>query len=130
MLLLKMKFLAGLVVLLEITISAAEENFSLYLEVNEPSTSIVQDKPQFSNIENGLGIFSSRAYTKTFKKVHPESMAYLMALYPYLKFDFNYFSCSNILLLFCAKKIAMIPCYVYSLNFLNTIVIALIYKAH
>lgn len=73
---------------IELKISAAEESFSLYLEVNEPSTSIVQDKPQFSNVENGLGIFSSRAYTKTYKKVHPESMQELIALYPYLKFNF------------------------------------------
>ncbi len=81
---------------IEIKVSAAEEDFAIYLEVNEPSTSIVQDKPQFSNIkdENGnlseddLGIFSSRAYTKTFKKVHPESMNELKAMYPYLKFVF------------------------------------------
>lgn len=73
---------------LEITVSAAEENFSLYLEVNEPSSSIVQDKPQFSNIENGLGMFSSRSNSTTLKKVHSESMAYLMAEYPQLKFVF------------------------------------------
>ncbi len=79
---------------IEIIVSAAEENFSLYLEVNEPSTSIVQDKPQYSNIlnENGelsddaLGIFSSRAFTKTFKRDYSESMTDLNEMYPYLKF--------------------------------------------
>jgi hypothetical protein len=73
---------------IEVIISAADQDFALYLEVNEPSTSIVQDKPQYSNIENGLGIFSSRSNKSTLKKVHSESMTYLMSEYPYLKFKF------------------------------------------
>lgn len=71
---------------IEIIISAAEENFSLYLEVNEPSTSIVQDKPQYSNIENGLGIFSSRSKFITLKKLNGETIATLKSDYPQLKF--------------------------------------------
>ena len=43
--------------------SAAGDDLSTYMEVNQPSTGIVQDKPEFTNIENGYGIFSSR-YTK------------------------------------------------------------------
>ena len=35
-----------------------------YINVNQPITGIVQERPQFSNINNGTGIFSSR-YTYT-----------------------------------------------------------------
>lgn len=73
---------------IEIIISAAEQNFSLYLEVNEPSTSIIQDKPQYSNIDNGLGIFSSRSHNKTLKKLNSQTVSDLKSLYPHLKFKY------------------------------------------
>jgi hypothetical protein len=31
-----------------------------YMEINEPVSGILQDKPQYTNIANGLGVFSSR----------------------------------------------------------------------
>ncbi len=45
---------------LEYVVSAAGEDLSTYISVNEPSNSIVTNRPSFSNIEGGLGIFSSR----------------------------------------------------------------------
>ena len=36
------------------------EDLFTYIQVNKPSIGIVQKKPEFTNIENGLGIFSSR----------------------------------------------------------------------
>lgn len=39
---------------------AAGEDLSTYIGVNEPSNSIVSDRPTFTNINGGLGIFSSR----------------------------------------------------------------------
>jgi len=44
--------------------SVAGDDFNTYMEVAEPSTGIVQEKPSYTNINNGIGIFSSR-YTKT-----------------------------------------------------------------
>ncbi|GIV41316.1 MAG: hypothetical protein KatS3mg034_0626 [Vicingaceae bacterium] len=41
-----------------IIIGAAEE-LNLYMEVYAPSNTIVEEKPDYTNIENGLGIFSS-----------------------------------------------------------------------
>ena len=41
-------------------VAAAGEDLSTYIKVNSPSNSIVSDRPNFSNIEGGLGIFSSR----------------------------------------------------------------------
>lgn len=41
-------------------IVVAGPDLSTYIAVNEPSTSITQNKPEFTNLINGLGVFSSR----------------------------------------------------------------------
>ncbi|MFO8088126.1 MAG: hypothetical protein R6T91_10050 [Bacteroidales bacterium] len=43
-------------------VSAANDNFNTYMKVNEPSNSIIQERPEFSNISNGIGLFASRYY--------------------------------------------------------------------
>jgi hypothetical protein len=40
--------------------SVASEDLNTYMEVTEPSLSIIQERPSFSNIYNGIGLFSSR----------------------------------------------------------------------
>lgn len=45
---------------IEFTIYVAADDFNTYLLANEPSTGIIQEKPEFTNIENGIGIFSAR----------------------------------------------------------------------
>ena len=50
---------------LDFTIDVAAEDFNTYMQVNEPSTGIVQERPEFSNVfdEKGnqqVGFFSSR----------------------------------------------------------------------
>ena len=35
------------------------DDLNTYIEVNGPSQGIVQEKPAFTNIENGVGIFSA-----------------------------------------------------------------------
>lgn len=52
---------------LEFTVYVAADDLNTYLLANEPSTGIIQEKPEFTNIENGIGIFSSR-YSKTSPK--------------------------------------------------------------
>ncbi|NQV03111.1 MAG: DUF4249 family protein [Bacteroidia bacterium] len=37
----------------------AANDLNTYIEVTQPSNSIVQEKPSFTNIENGIGLFSS-----------------------------------------------------------------------
>ncbi len=41
----------------------ADEDFTIYVDINGPSNSIVQERPAYSNITNGIGLFSAR-YTK------------------------------------------------------------------
>jgi hypothetical protein len=50
---------------LDFIVDAAGEDFNTYLEVNEPSTGIVQERPEYTNVfdENGneqAGFFSAR----------------------------------------------------------------------
>jgi hypothetical protein len=67
-------------------IAVAALDFNTYLEVNEPSNSIVQDRPEFTNISNGIGLFSSRFKNTRTKKLHPESIAQIKSDLPELKF--------------------------------------------
>ncbi|MCF8217724.1 MAG: hypothetical protein K9I29_01750 [Bacteroidales bacterium] len=41
-------------------VSVANDNFNIYMKVNEPSNSIIQERPEFSNVSNGIGLFASR----------------------------------------------------------------------
>ena len=44
----------------DLFISAGADELSTFIDVSEPSNSIVQEVPNYSNINNGYGIFSSR----------------------------------------------------------------------
>ena len=48
----------------DIIMVAGGDDLNTFIEVNKPSTSIVQEKPEFTNITNGLGVLSAR-YSKT-----------------------------------------------------------------
>jgi hypothetical protein len=53
----------------------AEGDFNTYIEVNAPSNGgLLQDKPQYTNITDGVGLFSSRYdYTVAGKKLNTDS---------------------------------------------------------
>ena len=46
---------------LEFTLRAAGEDLSTFLILNQNSSSLVLERPEYSNIENGIGILSSRS---------------------------------------------------------------------
>jgi len=73
---------------LDVIISVAAEELNTYMEVNEPSNSIVQDKPEYTNITNGIGIFSSRFKNFRTKKIGLETVQDIKELAPELKFVF------------------------------------------
>ncbi len=73
--------------IIEFVISVASDDLSTYIEVNEPSNSIVQVRPEFTNISNGIGIFSSRFNTQARKlNLGPKSIANLHNKYGMLGF--------------------------------------------
>lgn len=45
-------------------VTAAEEELHYYMEVNTPSGDLNQEKPEYTNIDGGIGIFSSRLKTQ------------------------------------------------------------------
>ena len=67
-------------------IAVAAEDLNTYMEVNEPSNSIVQERPEYTNISGGIGIFSSRYKNIRTKKIHPETVQTIQEDLPELKF--------------------------------------------
>lgn len=45
---------------IEFYVVVAGEELNTYLEVNQPSTGLIQEKPEYTNVDNGIGIFSTR----------------------------------------------------------------------
>ena len=52
---------------LSVELSIAGSELSTFMEASAPSTTVNQDKPNYTNIENGIGIFSSRSYDDTWE---------------------------------------------------------------
>jgi hypothetical protein len=48
---------------IDLVMTVGSEDLDTYIKVNQPITSIVQERPYFTNINNGIGLFSSR-FTK------------------------------------------------------------------
>ncbi|MGC9331205.1 MAG: hypothetical protein ACP5DZ_04920 [Bacteroidales bacterium] len=59
------------------TLYAADENFQIYSSLSEPASGAVQEKPFFTNITNGVGLFAARFTTQTFNKVSKPTISTL-----------------------------------------------------
>lgn len=53
-------------------VTAGGEEYDTYLRVNGPSYSLVQDRPEYTNIDNGFGLMSSRYTTYKNRRLHPD----------------------------------------------------------
>lgn len=58
----------------EFIFTVAADEFYTYMEVNKPSSGIVTEKPEYTNISNGIGIFSSRFEKSVKLAMHPTSL--------------------------------------------------------
>jgi len=67
---------------LEFRLTVAGEDLHTYMEVNEPATGIVTDRPSYTNVAGGTGIFSSR-YTTELMRIGS------WPLLKKIKFNFN-----------------------------------------
>ncbi len=52
--------------------AGSADDLTVYIDVSKPSIGIVQKKPEFTNVTNGYGVFSSRS---VFFKKHPVNTA-------------------------------------------------------
>ncbi|MCF8297702.1 MAG: hypothetical protein K9J13_09190 [Saprospiraceae bacterium] len=57
--------------------SVAADEFNTYMDINKPSSSIVQERPEYTNINNGIGIFSSRYIKIRGKLLNNDSQEFL-----------------------------------------------------
>lgn len=48
----------------DFTLTIANDELATYLAINEPVTNIVQERPEYTNINNGLGLWASRSEEK------------------------------------------------------------------
>lgn len=58
---------------IDFEVLAGNEDLHTYINVNQPATGIVSERPDFSNIEGGYGLFASRALTGRYDKQFNES---------------------------------------------------------
>ncbi len=58
-------------------ISGGDE-FNTFLEVAAPSTSLLETKPEYTNINNGIGLWSSRSFNEEYSKMSENSINYLV----------------------------------------------------
>lgn len=72
----------------EFIVAAAGIELNTYMEVTEPSSSIIQDRPQYSNITNGEGIFSARVKAVKTKVLNDETKYRIKEDFHYLKFEY------------------------------------------
>jgi len=62
---------------IDVYISAGTEELYTYMQVTEQNAGIVQDKPLYTNIVNGVGLFTCRNTRKISVHLHPDSYAAL-----------------------------------------------------
>ncbi|MCF8366824.1 MAG: hypothetical protein K9H16_13635 [Bacteroidales bacterium] len=56
---------------IDFIVTAGGEEYDTYLRVNGPSYSLVQDRPEYTNVENGFGLMSSRYTVSKNRRLHP-----------------------------------------------------------
>jgi len=48
--------------MIDFIFSVGADDLNTYIEVNEPGSSIIQERPEYTNLSDGIGIFSSRSH--------------------------------------------------------------------
>jgi hypothetical protein len=77
---------------IEYFVYAGTENLYTFLQVNAPSTTIAQDKPYYSNITGGVGIFACRSTSIVSKDLwsdFTDKIACYTSTFPYLFCDYT-----------------------------------------
>ena len=66
---------------IDIEIFAADPDYSFYRELNGPIDGLAQTRPEFTNIENGIGLFASRFSMIAKSQIDQETRNYLIQKY-------------------------------------------------
>jgi len=62
---------------IEIFVTAGSEDLYRYMQLSSPATTVVQERPLFSNIQNGVGLFTGRLDYSTYRDITANSKAAL-----------------------------------------------------
>jgi len=65
----------------EIEVLAADEDYAFYRDLNGPIDGLAQVRPEFTNITNGIGLFSSRYTLKGRTEISARTVEYLVSVY-------------------------------------------------
>jgi len=64
---------------MDVIVTVGAEDLNTYIDVNQPSNSIIQEKPTFSNITNGIGLFTSKyTYRRSKYKINSQTVQLLI----------------------------------------------------
>ncbi|MEQ8909870.1 MAG: hypothetical protein RIC95_11790 [Vicingaceae bacterium] len=63
-------------------IYAADVDFDFYREINGPLDGIAQVRPEYTNIENGIGLFASRSHVFAYSNLRDESRERIRTIDP------------------------------------------------
>ena len=58
---------------LEVFVTAGSEDLYRYMQLSSPSSTVVQERPVFSNIQNGVGLFTGRLDYSTYRDMTTSS---------------------------------------------------------
>lgn len=56
---------------LQFFVQIADDELNTYIRINQPVTGVLQDRPEYTNVDNGIGIFASRISSSTRLKNDP-----------------------------------------------------------
>ena len=66
---------------IEIEIYAADRDYAFYRELNGPIDGLAQTRPEFTNVENGIGLFASRYSLVGISQISESTTNYLIQTY-------------------------------------------------
>lgn len=75
----------------EIVMTVGTDELNTYINVNSSSNSIIQERPQFTNISNGVGLFSSKFTKRRSYKLNVYSLDTLLYGEYTKNLNFNYY---------------------------------------
>ncbi|MFI5204705.1 MAG: hypothetical protein ACHQF2_09440, partial [Flavobacteriales bacterium] len=83
---------------IDMLVYAASEELDTYIQLTSPSNGIVQERPEYTNIDNGIGLFSSRLHVIAANKYISEfSMEELcLGTYTYIQKNLKFCTDSSV----------------------------------
>jgi hypothetical protein len=63
---------------LDLIITGVTQELETYISLTNPTAAVTQDRPLYTNIENGVGIFGSRNSKPKSYTLHPQTLDSLL----------------------------------------------------